>query len=232
MNPDGTMARLPDLETFVHEHDLKWGCIADLIKYRHHSHSLVEEVRNVQLPTPFGNFQLHCFVSKVDQSQHLALTYGDIPPAENTLVRMHSECLTGDVFHSTRCDCGEQLHKAMEVIADEGGGIIVYMRQEGRGIGLVNKLHAYSLQDRGFDTVDANIELGFAPDLREYGLGAQILTHLGAHRLRLLTNNPQKIVALQGYGLEVSERIPIVVPSSSENQNYLQTKKDRMGHFL
>ncbi len=232
MNQDGSMARVPDLEKFVQEHNMKWGTIADLIEYRRRFESLVEEVRNVQLPTPFGNFQLHCFVSKIDNSEHLALTHGDIFSAEDVLVRMHSECLTGDVFHSGRCDCGEQLHKAMEIIANEGTGIIVYMRQEGRGIGLVNKLHAYRLQDHGLDTVEANLELGFSPDLREYGLGAQILSSLGVHRLRLLTNNPQKIIGLQGYGLEVTERVPIVIPSSSANQNYLQTKKERMGHFL
>ena len=186
----------------------------------------------VKLPTLEGEFDLHCYVAKTDGREHLALVYGDVTEKENVLVRVHSECLTGDVFHSQRCDCGEQLHAAMRMVINEGQGVIVYMRQEGRGIGLANKLHAYHLQDRGLDTVEANVRLGFAPDLREYGIGAQILLHLGIKSIRLVTNNPRKLVGLDGYGLRIEGRVPIVMEPCKSNEKYLQTKKERMGHLM
>jgi 3,4-dihydroxy 2-butanone 4-phosphate synthase/GTP cyclohydrolase II len=232
MNPDGTMARVPELQAFVRRHKLKFGSIADLIAFRRRAESLVDLVRVVKMPTRYATFDLHCFVSKTDRREHLALVLGEVKNSENVLVRVHSECLTGDVFHSRRCDCGEQLECAMQMVAKEGRGIIVYMRQEGRGIGLVNKLHAYHLQDRGFDTVDANVKLGFPPDLREYGLGAQILLNLGVKSIRLLTNNPRKVVGLEGYGLEIKGREPLIIPPVEQNRDYLQTKRDRMGHIL
>ena len=232
MNEDGTMARVPDLEQFVARHGLKWGCIADLISFRRRTESLVELERVVRLPTPFGEFGLHCYVARTDGREHLALVFGTVTNREGILVRVHSECLTGDVFHSCRCDCGEQLEEAMRMVAEEGAGVIVYMRQEGRGIGLAKKLHAYHLQERGLDTVEANEKLGFAPDLREYGLGAQILLNLGIRSIRLLTNNPRKIVGLEGFGLNIVERVPIVVPAHEHNRDYLRTKKERLGHML
>mgnify|MGYP006278560703 CR=1 FL=1 len=232
LNEDGTMARVPDLRAFVERHDLKWGTIADLIAHRSGRETLIDSVRNVRLPTQIGTFQLHCYVSRTDGQEHLALVKGDVANRENVLVRVHSECLTGDVFHSARCDCGEQLHASMEMIEREGLGVVVYMRQEGRGIGLVNKLHAYHLQDSGLDTVDANVELGFPPDLREYGIGAQILRGLGVRSIRLLTNNPRKIIGLQGYGLEIVERVPIVMAPGEHNRAYLDAKKARLGHLL
>ncbi len=232
LNDDGTMARVPELEKFVRRHGLKWGSVAQIIAFRRRTESLVELVRVVKLPTPYGEFSLHCYVAKTDGREHLALVFGDVRDQEAVLVRVHSECLTGDVFHSLRCDCGEQLHAAMRMIAEAGAGVLVYMRQEGRGIGLVNKLHAYHLQEHGLDTVDANLRLGFPPDLRDYGIGAQILHNLGIRSIRLLTNNPRKIIGLEGHGLRIVERLPIVMPPREQNRNYLKTKKERMGHLL
>lgn len=232
MNEDGSMARVPQLEAFSKTHGLKFGCIADLIAFRRKTESTVTLEQVVKLPTKVGVFNLHCYVNRTDGREHLALVYGDVRAQESVLVRVHSECLTGDVFHSARCDCGEQLERAMEMVVEQGAGVIVYMRQEGRGIGLVNKLHAYHLQDRGLDTVDANVKLGFPPDLREYGIGAQILQNLGIHQIRLLTNNPRKVVGLEGYGLKITERVPIVIPAGKDNERYLKTKKDRMDHLL
>lgn len=232
MNEDGTMARVEDLKKFARRHGLNMGSVADLIEFRRRAESLVELLHIVKLPTDFGVFDLHCYQAKTDKREHLALVYGDVQKAESVLVRVHSECLTGDVFHSQRCDCGQQLEMAMKMVVEAGAGVIIYMRQEGRGIGLANKLHAYHLQERGLDTVDANVKLGFAPDLREYGIGAQILLHLGLKEIRLMTNNPKKIVGLEGYGLTVKERVPIVLPPKKENRNYLQTKKKRMGHLM
>ena len=232
MNEDGSMARLPDLKKFAKKHRLKFGCIADLIKYRRRTEREVERVETVHLPTEFGDFELHCFRAKSTGQEHLALVHGEVSGKENVLCRVHSECLTGDVFHSQRCDCGEQLATAMKRIAAADCGVIVYMRQEGRGIGLANKLHAYHLQERGLDTVDANTRLGFAPDLREYGLGAEILLNLGVKSIRLLTNNPKKLVGLDGYGLKITGREPIVIPPTKHDKRYLETKRKRMNHLL
>lgn len=232
MNEDGTMARLPDLQKFAEKHGLKLGCVADLIAYRRNTERMVERVESVRLPTDFGEFELHCFRSKTDGKEHLALVKGDIRGKQDVLTRVHSECLTGDVFASRRCDCGSQLHTAMRQIAEEGCGVLVYMRQEGRGIGLANKLHAYHLQERGVDTVDANVKLGFAPDLREYGIGAEILLNLGVRSVRLLTNNPKKLVGLKGYGIEITGRVPIAIPANPDDARYLDTKRDRMEHMI
>ena len=232
LNEDGTMARLPQLEEFVKIHNLKLGCVADIIKFRRQNESMVERVESVKLPTKYGEFELICFVAKHDGREHLALVYGDISGHKDILTRVHSECLTGDVFHSMRCDCGQQLDAAMQRIVENGSGVIVYMRQEGRGIGLANKLHAYHLQEGGLDTVDANIRLGFPPDLRDYGIGAQILKSLGIESIRLLTNNPRKIKGLEGYGLSICGREPLVIPPQQFDEKYLQTKKDRMEHML
>jgi 3,4-dihydroxy 2-butanone 4-phosphate synthase/GTP cyclohydrolase II len=233
MNDDGTMARMPDLEVFAKKHNVKIVTIADLIRYRLQNESLVRRAAVTTLPTVYGGeFQAIAYENEVDKQQHLALVKGDIHTDEAVLVRVHSECLTGDVFGSQRCDCGDQLHTAMRMVAKEGRGIIVYMHQEGRGIGLINKMKAYALQDQGKDTVEANLALGFEPDLRDYGLGAQILRDLGVRKIRLMTNNPKKIVGLQGYGLEVVERIAIESKPGKRNIHYLKTKKKKMGHLL
>ena len=232
MQPDGTMARLPELREFASRHGLKMVSIAALIEYRRHRESLVELVSEVDLPTASGRFRLRLYRSIIDRKEHLALTKGDLAGEPPPLVRVHSECLTGDVFGSERCDCGRQLHAAMAMVEQEGRGVVLYMRQEGRGIGLANKLPAYALQEQGLDTVEANLKLGFAADLRDYGVGAQILTHLGLSRLRLLTNNPCKIVGLEGYGLAIAERVPIVCQPSAYNARYLATKRDKLGHLI
>ncbi|MFC1645727.1 bifunctional 3,4-dihydroxy-2-butanone-4-phosphate synthase/GTP cyclohydrolase II [Candidatus Omnitrophota bacterium] len=232
MNEDGTMARVPQLTEFSRKHNLKICAITDLIKYRRSNEKLVERLTETVLPTNYGDFKLILYGSDIDKFYHIALVMGDISGDTPVLVRAHSECLTGDVFGSLRCDCGTQLQKAMELIKDEGRGIILYMGQEGRGIGLVNKLRAYSLQDQGLDTVEANHALGFPADLRDYGIGAQILVDLGIKKIRLLTNNPRKIVGLEGYGLEVTERVPLQIPQNPSNENYIKTKKEKLGHVL
>jgi 3,4-dihydroxy 2-butanone 4-phosphate synthase/GTP cyclohydrolase II len=232
MNDDGTMARLPQLLKFAKRHKLKLASIEDLIKYRRAREKLVEREEVVKLPTDHGDFDLYLYRSKIDGQHHLALVKGEVAGKKNVLVRVHSECLTGDVFGSRRCDCGPQLHQAMRQVAKEGQGVILYMRQEGRGIGLASKIKAYKLQERGYDTVQANLKLGFPMDLREYGLGAQILVDLGLRTIRLLTNNPKKIVGLDGYGLEIVEQVPIKVKPNEHNLKYLQTKKEKLGHLI
>ena len=233
MNDDGSMSRLPDLVKFAEKHNLKIASVADLVAYRLHQDVLVHRAVEARIPTEdAGEFHAVVYTNDVDNQEHIALMKGDIAKADKVLVRMHSECLTGDVFGSSRCDCGAQLKAAMKMIDQEGCGVVVYMRQEGRGIGLINKLKAYNLQDQGFDTVDANVKLGFKPDLRDYGIGAQILRDLGVKCMALLTNNPKKIVGLEGYGIEVVARYPIEVPACPENRGYLQCKRDRMGHLL
>jgi 3,4-dihydroxy 2-butanone 4-phosphate synthase/GTP cyclohydrolase II len=232
MKDDGTMARMPDLGVFAEKHGLKIATVSDIIAYRMRKESFVHMVAETILPTPLGEFRAIAFVNDIDDYEHLALVKGKIDPEKEVMVRVHSECLTGDVFGSYRCDCGEQLKRAMKMVEKEGLGVILYLQQEGRGIGLANKLKAYALQDKGFDTVEANEELGFDPDLRDYGVGAQILVALGVRKMQLITNNPKKIVGLEGYGLEVVGRVPIEIKPRPENRKYLLTKCQKLGHIM
>lgn len=229
---DGTMARLPDLYLIAQKYDMKLISIKDMIEYRNRKEKLVKREVEVKMPTAFGQFQAIAYSNMLDHKEHVALVKGEIDSSKPVLVRVHSECLTGDVFHSERCDCGPQLAAAMKQIEEEGSGVLLYMRQEGRGIGLVNKLKAYKLQEEGLDTVDANLELGFAPDLRDYGIGAQILKDVGVRHMRLLTNNPRKIKGLEGYDMEVVERVPLQMRATDDNLDYLHTKHTRLGHLL
>jgi len=232
MNDDGTMSRMPALEQFSEEHGIGICTIADLIAYRMRTESFVRRAVEANVPTHAGDFKVIVFENDLENYQHIALVKGDIDPEKPTLVRVHSECLTGDIFGSLRCDCGEQLFKAMQMMEEEGGGVLLYVRQEGRGIGLVNKLKAYNLQDEGYDTVEANIKLGFKPDLRDYGIGAQVLANLGVKKMRLITNNPKKIVGLEGYGISVVEQVPIQTKPNEHNRCYLECKRLKMGHYL
>jgi 3,4-dihydroxy 2-butanone 4-phosphate synthase / GTP cyclohydrolase II len=232
LNADGTMARRPELEVFAKQHDLRFITVAQIVAYRLKHERLVHRIAEANLPTPYGDFRVIAFENQVDQREHVALVKGDIEGMRNVLVRMHSECLTGDIFHSQRCDCGEQLHAAMRRIEEAGAGALIYLRQEGRGIGLANKIRAYALQDAGQDTVQANESLGFKPDLRDYGIGAQILLDLGLSSIRLLTNNPRKVVGLEGYGLKITGREPLQVAPGAFNREYLDTKRAKLGHLL
>ncbi len=231
LNDDGTTSRRPDLEAFSAAHGLTFVTVAQLVAYRLRTERLVHRAAEARLPTEFGEFRIFGYLNDVDSREHVALVFGDVAGRDDVLTRMHSKCLTGDVFHSARCDCGWQLHSAMQMIAAEGRGVIVYLDQEGRGIGLINKLKAYQLQDEGADTVEANERLGFAPDLRNYGIGAQILLDLGLTGIRPMTNNPKKLVGLEGYGLRVHDRVPLVAPESGENAAYLETKRRKLGHL-
>jgi 3,4-dihydroxy 2-butanone 4-phosphate synthase/GTP cyclohydrolase II len=231
LKADGATAKRPELERFAQQHGLTFITVAQLVAHRLRTERLVHRVAEARLPTVHGEFRIIGYRNDVDAHEHVALVYGDVKGGESVLVRMHSKCLTGDVFHSERCDCGWQLHRAMELIARAGRGVIVYLDQEGRGIGLLNKLKAYELQDRGADTVEANERLGFAPDLRNYGIGAQILLDLGLHSIKPLTNNPKKLIGLEGYGLHVDERVPLNAPESEENAGYLETKRRKLGHL-
>jgi 3,4-dihydroxy 2-butanone 4-phosphate synthase/GTP cyclohydrolase II len=232
LNPDGSMARRPELQTMAQEHGLTFVTVAQLVAYRLGTEQLVHRVAEARIPTEFGEFRIIGYQNDVDRAEHVALVYGEVAGQADVLVRMHSKCLTGDVFGSQRCDCGPQLHRAMEMVAEAGRGAIVYLDQEGRGIGLLNKLRAYALQDAGADTVQANERLGFAPDLRNYGIGAQILRDLGLSSIRVMTNNPRKLVGLEGYGLQIVERVPLVTDPNRENRGYLQVKRDKLGHLL
>jgi 3,4-dihydroxy 2-butanone 4-phosphate synthase / GTP cyclohydrolase II len=232
MAEDGSMARVPQLQAFCREHSLRMVTVKDLIGHRMRHERLVRKVAEANLPTRHGAFRIHGYESAIDREQHVALTLGEITPEDGVLVRVHSQCLTGDIFGSSRCDCGEQLEAALELIAREGKGVLLYLRQEGRGIGLLHKIMAYQLQDQGKDTVEANEALGFKADQRDYGIGAQILAELGVRRMRLLTNNPRKFVGLEGYGLTIVERLPIEVPAHDQNRRYLRTKKEKLGHIL
>jgi 3,4-dihydroxy 2-butanone 4-phosphate synthase/GTP cyclohydrolase II len=232
MNEDGTMARVPDLKAFAVEHGLKIITVADLIKYRMQNEKHVKCLASPVLPTEYGEFRVHAYQSNITGEEHVALVMGTITEEDEVLVRVHSSCLTGDVFHSSRCDCGEQLERAFERVAQEGKGVILYLLQEGRGIGLVNKLRAYELQDQGADTIEANAKLGFAPDIREYGTGSQILRDLGVRKIRLMTNNPAKYVAIEGFGLQIVERVPLEIAPSQTTRKYLEAKKKKLGHIL
>jgi 3,4-dihydroxy 2-butanone 4-phosphate synthase/GTP cyclohydrolase II len=232
LNPDGSMARRPELQVMAREHSLTFVTVAQLVAYRLQTERLVHRVAEARIPTDFGEFKIIGYQNDVDQAEHVALVHGEVAGEQDVLVRMHSKCLTGDVFGSQRCDCGHQLHRAMELVAQAGRGVIVYLDQEGRGIGLLNKLRAYALQDAGADTVQANERLGFAPDLRNYGIGAQILRDLGLSSIRVMTNNPRKLVGLEGYGLQIVERVPLVTDPNRENRGYLQVKRDKLGHLL
>jgi 3,4-dihydroxy 2-butanone 4-phosphate synthase / GTP cyclohydrolase II len=232
MNEDGTMARMPQLKRFAARHKLKMITIADLIEYRRRTERFIHRIVSSKLPTRFGNFNLHLYEDQLNKEHHLAIVHGSVEGKKEVLVRVHSSCFTGDALGSTRCDCGEQLQKALAIIGKAERGVLLYMHQEGRGIGLENKLKAYALQDRGMDTVEANVALGFSPDLRHYGIGAQILSDLGLSTIRLMTNNPRKIVGLAGYGLKVTQRVPIEVTPNRSNRAYLKTKKDKLGHLL